>query len=179
VSKALFPFGVCDEPKIYPCCPAEQKSDLEHQANPVIRNFHKNRGKDQGDVLICSLWARGTDCIIDVHITPDVDAESNLSKDPDKVLTAHEREKKKKKYLEPCLEHFTLFVVSPNGLLGKEAKTLPKKILALLAEKWEKLYSEVCGYVNAHMSIAVYHTKVHSINVCYIPVPRSIALPVT
>jgi hypothetical protein len=107
-------------------------------------------------VLIHGLWARGTDCIIDVRIT-DVDAKSNLSKHSEKVLIVHEKEKKKK-YLEACLEqrrHFTPFVVSTDGLLGKEAKTLLKKILALLAKKWEKLYSEVCGYVNARMSIAI------------------------
>jgi hypothetical protein len=87
-------------------------------------------------VLIRGLWERGTDCIIDVRIT-DVDAKSNLSKHPKKVLIAQEKEKKKK-YLEACLEqrrHFTPFVESTDGLLGKEAKTLLKKILALLAEK--------------------------------------------
>jgi hypothetical protein len=47
------------------------------------------------------------------------------------------------------------FVVSTDGLLGKEAKTLLKKILALLVEKWEKSYSEVCGYFHARMSIAM------------------------
>jgi hypothetical protein len=46
-------------------------------------------------------------------------------------------------------------VVSINGLLGKESQTLLKKLSALLAEKWEKLYSEICGYVNARMSIAM------------------------
>jgi hypothetical protein len=48
-----------------------------------------------------------------------------------------------------------LFIVSTDRLLGKEAKTLPKKILALLAEKWEKLYSEVCGYADGCMNIAI------------------------
>jgi hypothetical protein len=32
---------------------------------------------------------------------------------------------------------------------------LLKKLSALLAEKWEKPYSEICGYVNARMSIAM------------------------
>jgi hypothetical protein len=96
-SKALFPSVLHDEPKIYPSqSPTEQKNDLEHQANPVIHNFHKNQGEDQGDVLICGLWAHITDCIIDIRIT-DVDAKSNLSKDPDKgLMTTHEWEKKKK-----------------------------------------------------------------------------------
>jgi hypothetical protein len=112
---------------------------------------------DRGDILIRGLWSRSTDCIIDVRIT-DVDAKSNRSKDSDKVLSDHEREKKKK-CLGACLEqrrHFSPFVVSTDGLvLGKEAKILLRKLSAMLAEKWEKPCSEVCGYVNARMSIAV------------------------
>jgi hypothetical protein len=53
------------------------------------------------------------------------------------VLKAHEREKKKK-YLEACLEqlrHFSPSVASTDGLLGKESRTLLKKLSALLAEK--------------------------------------------
>jgi hypothetical protein len=99
--------------------------------------------------LVQGLWARGTDCItIDVRIT-DVDAKSQQSKDPHKVLKAHEREKKKK-CLEACLEqrrHFSSFVASTDGLLGKESRTLLKKLPALPAEKWEKPYSKICGYV--------------------------------
>ena len=74
-----------------------------------------------------------------------------------KVLAQHEREKKKK-YLEPCLEqrrHFTPFVVSTDGLIGKEAKATLQRLSARLAEKWGKAYSQVCGFVNARMSIAI------------------------
>jgi hypothetical protein len=73
------------------------------------------------------------------------------------VLEAQEREKKRK-YLEPCVQqrrHFSPFVVSTDGMLGKEAKVLMRTLAARLAEKWEKPYSEVCGYVNARMSIAI------------------------
>ena len=97
------------------------------------------------------------DCILDVLVTEDVDAKSNRSKDPHKVLAAHEREEKKK-YLGACLEqcrHFSPSVVSTESLLGKEAKILLLKKLSLrLAEKWEKPYSEVCGFANAGMGIA-------------------------
>jgi hypothetical protein len=55
-----------------------------------------------------------------------VDAKSQQSKDPYKVLEAHEREKKKK-LLEACLKqqrrHFFPFVVSRNSLLSKESCT--------------------------------------------------------
>jgi hypothetical protein len=70
-----------------------------------------------------------------VRIT-DTDAKTYRSKDPAKVLAQHKREKKKK-YLEACLErrhHFTPFVVSANGMIGKEAKVMMKILLALLAE---------------------------------------------
>jgi hypothetical protein len=94
--------------------------------------------------------------MIDVRIT-DVDAKSNRSEDSDKVLSTHEREKKKKN-LGACLEqrrHFSPFVASADGLLGKEAKILLRKLSSMLAEKWEKPCSEICGCVNARMSIAI------------------------
>jgi hypothetical protein len=133
-----------------------QMSDLDQAKPPVTRNLHKNRDDLRGDLLLRGFWGRGTDCIIDVRVT-DTDAKSNISKDPAKVLEAHEKEKKRK-YLKSCLEqrrHFTPFVVSTDGLIGKEAKTLLKKLSSLLADKWEKPYSVVCGYVNAQMSIAI------------------------
>jgi hypothetical protein len=76
-----------------------------------------------------------------------------------KVLAVHEREKKKK-YLKPCLEqhhHFTSFIVSTDGMIRKESKILLKKVSTLFAEKWEKPYSEVCGFINAWMSIVIVH----------------------
>ena len=101
-------------------------------------------------------WETGTDCIIEVRIT-DTDANSNRSRDPMKILEENEREKKKK-YLSDCLQqrrHFTPYVVSTDGLIGKEGKTLLRKLSSLIAEKSGKCYSTVCGYVNARMSIAI------------------------
>jgi hypothetical protein len=112
-------------------------------ADPSVTRFYPRKG---GDVLNRGLWAHGTDCIIDVRVT-DLDAASNVTRYPDKVLEAHEKEKMKK-YLKPCLDqrrHFSPFVVSTDGLLGKEAKTFLKKLSCVLSEKWGKSYSEVCG----------------------------------
>jgi hypothetical protein len=39
--------------------------------------------------------------------------------------------------------------------LGKEAKILLSKLPAMLAKNWEKPCSELCGYVNARLSIAI------------------------
>ena len=57
--------------------------------------------------------------------------------DPAKVLESQEKEKKRK-YLEACLErrrHFTPFVCSVDGMLGREAKTFAKRLAAKLASK--------------------------------------------
>jgi hypothetical protein len=102
-------------------------------------------------------WARGTDCIIDVRVT-DSDAKSNLSKDPAKVLESSHEKEKKRKYLASCIaqrRYFTPFVISTDGLLGKEAKCLLKKLPTAQADKWEKPHAVVSGYVNARMSIAI------------------------
>ena len=109
-----------------------------------------------GDLLIRGLWSTGSDSIIDVRVT-NVDCRTQRDKDPEKVLATHERAKKKK-YLASCLEQrrsFIPFVVSADGLLGREASFLLQRLSALLAEKWDKPYSEVCGFVRARMSVAV------------------------
>jgi hypothetical protein len=155
-SRALIPSAVRDEPLINTSRPAVQMPEPDQSNHSVHRNFHENQGDNRGDILIRGLWEGGTDCIIDVRVT-DLDAKSSLSKDPAKVLENHEKEKKAK-YLEPCLKqrrHFTPFVVSTDGLLGEEAKSVLKKLSIALSVKWNKSYSEVRGYVNARMSIAI------------------------
>jgi hypothetical protein len=106
---------------------------------------------DRRDILI-----RGTDCIVDVRVT-DTDANSYCKCPLAKVIETQEKEKKRK-YLQNCLKqrcHFTPFVVSVDGLLGREAATFSKRLAAKLASKWQRNYSEVCGYVNARLSITI------------------------
>jgi hypothetical protein len=160
-SKALTPSAVRDEPSIYPHGRAAAKVPAEEtrktSKSPVNRPKSSSCDEDRGDLLIRGLWARGTDCIIDVRVT-DLDCKSNLSKDPHKVLAQHERAKKKKKYLEACTEqrrHFSPFAVSTDGVISKEARALLGRLSALLAEKWDQPYSVACGYVNAGMSITI------------------------
>ena len=63
------------------------------ELDPSTPALSRNRGEDRGDVFIRGLWDRGTYCIIDVRVT-DLDAKSNRSRDPAKVLESHEKEKK-------------------------------------------------------------------------------------
>jgi hypothetical protein len=62
-------------------------------------------------------------------------------------------------------------VVSTDGLLGKEAKVVLKRLALMLTEKWGKPYSEVCGYVNAQMSIAI--VRATHLCVCGLRIPTS------
>ncbi len=75
-SKAFFPSAVRDEPRIHTSRAAEPRSSPEKPESPAVKRlFQNNRTEDRGDILVRGLWARGTDCIIDVRIT-DVDAKS-------------------------------------------------------------------------------------------------------
>ena len=101
------------------------------------------------------LWNKSTDCIIDVRLT-DTDQSTYLTKSPSEVLEQHEKEKKTK-YAKKCLDQqrtFTPFVVTVDGMLGKEANSLLKHIAHLFVAKWDLTYSKVRGYLNAKISLA-------------------------
>jgi hypothetical protein len=77
------------------------------------------------------------------------------------VLESQEKEKKRQ-HLQPCLDerrHFTPFVCSVDGMLGREASTLAKRLSAKLATKWQGSHSQICGHVNARLSIAMVRAK--------------------
>jgi hypothetical protein len=51
--------------------------------------------------------------------------------------------------------HFTPFVLSVDGLLGREAQTFAKSLAAKLAGKWQRPYSQVAGYVKARLKMSI------------------------
>ena len=74
-----------------------------------------------------------------------------------KVLEAQEKEKKDK-YLRPCHERrkdFTPLVYSVDGMAGREAKGAEKRLASILANKWNKSYSQLVQYVRVRMAISV------------------------
>jgi hypothetical protein len=82
---------------------------------------------------------------------------------PTNICLPHDVQQKQEKvkrteYLRPCLEQrrsFVPFVVSKDGLLGREAKNLLKPIALRLTAKWEQPYSVVRGFVNARINLAI------------------------
>lgn len=149
-AKALKPSMVRAEPRILPGRATETTT-----AEAGTASVQKIDPADRGDLLIRGLWSRATECIIDVRIT-DLDAASACSRDSHKVLESHEKAKKRK-YLQACLDqrrHFSPFVLSTDGLFGKEAQTLMQRLAGKLADKWDRPYSHMCAFVRARMSIA-------------------------
>jgi len=134
-SRAFTPSAVWDELLIHPCpgCPVVTPTP---PAPSAFSSSPSIPSDDLGDLLIHGLWSYGTDCILDVWIT-NMDAKTYQSKDPLKVLSFHEKAKKKK-YLAPCLtqwHHFTPFIMSADGLLGHEADAVVCKLAFTYAEK--------------------------------------------
>jgi hypothetical protein len=131
--KAFTPSAVRDKPLI------RGRSTEKVDECPVRQTSANQPAKedDRGDILLQGFWARGTECIVDVRVT-DTDAALYRAQDPAAILKSQEKEKKRK-YLAACLEqrrHFTRpFVVSTDGMMGREASTFDKRLSAKLAEK--------------------------------------------
>jgi len=149
---ALTSAKVSYEPKIYygRDVPAGQATDTATQPNCTT-------GKEAwGDVLVHSLWEKGSGCVLDVRIT-DTDARSYQSISSQKVLERAAKVKKAK-YNEACLERrrsFMPLVYSVDGLACKEARAFEKRVASLLSSKWERSYSEMAGFVKSRMSLAI------------------------
>ena len=65
---------------------------------------------------------------------------------------------KKKKYNEAAAARhasFSPFVVSVDGYMGKEAKTVLSRVADKLSSSWGKSYAVVMGWVQARMSFAI------------------------
>ena len=95
-------------------------------------------------------------------------------KSNDKVLAGKEQEKKRK-YLAPCIanrRHFTPLVSSTDGLIGKEqGQTFTKRLAGLLSEKWRRPYSQVFGYGNGRLSIALVRATHCCLRGSHVPAP--------
>ncbi len=149
-ASAFTPSAVSDEPLI----PTSQdRNQGEANGNtttttvgPAIR----------GDVACRGFWTRGTTTIFDVRITDTTCGSYRRSHH--KVVLDNQEKEKKKKYNDACLQsrrNFTPLVFSVDGAMGTETRAATRRLAALLAGKWKRAYSELCGYVRSRISIAL------------------------
>ena len=68
----------------------------------------------------------------------------------------------KKKYEAACHERrrdFTPLVYSVDGVPCEEARSAERRLAGLLAQKWERNYSEMCGYVRTRLSLSIIRSQ--------------------
>lgn len=146
------PSNVRDEPLIHPCRGTTELRDSTSGIEMEIQ--------ERGDLLVRGFWTQNTDCIIDVRIC-DVNQPSYLVRKPSSIIKSSENDKKRK-YLDACLEqrrHFTPFVVSCEGLFGKEADFFMKRLAKKLADKWKRPYSTTISLLRTRFAINLVRSK--------------------
>lgn len=134
-----------------------RKEEFEKENNGTL--VINNTG-DRADVSVRGVFQVGTQCSLDVRIT-NLDTKSQRNRDPMKALASHEKQKKTK-YLQALLDqrrHFVPFVISCDGIFGKEASSFLQTLSGKLAGKWKRPYSVVRTYVNSRISIATARTN--------------------
>lgn len=128
---------------------------------------------DRGDILVRSLWERGKHCVIDVRVT-DLNSKTHLPLEPSKCLHNQERDKKRR-YLKAChaqRRDFSPFVISTEGLLGKEARAILKRIASQLSIRWDRPYSVIMNFVKTRLAFAITKASHLCIRGSRVPVSR-------
>jgi hypothetical protein len=125
-----------------PTPPAEKKTTQPHlqtklhpPANKVMRVHMVSGSVAELPSLMCG--------------SGNFQSRSYRNKDYQKVLAQQEKEKKNQ-YLCPCLERrkdFTPLVYSVDGIAGREAKNVEKRLTYHLLEKWHKQLPQMVYYV--------------------------------
>ena len=148
---------VLSEPKIFT---GREEQFVKGSVDGTVRGLNGRNVKvkwgKKGDMLVKNFWAPGTECIFDVQVT-DTDQPSYLRMDPKKALETLAAAKKNK-YLSACLlqrRHFTPLLISVDGLMESEGEAYCQRLASKLADKWQKPYSSVMGYVKSRLSIAL------------------------
>lgn len=147
---------VVDEPYIFHGRDVPCPAGATAAAISSGKNGRQAESDSRGDISVDGFWKSSATCVFDVRIT-DVKAPSYRGASPLSVLKRHEREKKKM-YLEPCLErrrHFTPLVYSAEGMPGRETRAAEKRLASALADKLDRSYSEMVGWVRQRMAMAV------------------------
>ena len=123
---------------------------------PTVREGTTNAEGLRADISVRGVYENQVEASLDIRVT-DTDAESFKLKSVLQVLKSQEMDKKRK-YKKPCEErrwHFTPFICSVDGALGKEALGFLKRLAHKLAIKWHSNYSVVMGFVRARVSLAI------------------------
>ena len=109
----------------------------------------------RGDILIRGLWDRHTYNIIDIKLG----FEANTCRfEPLAALLYWWEKIKKDKHGKHChgeQKHFSRFVISVDGMIGRETLVVLMNLSQLLAEKIYQLIFHVQGWINGRIAISI------------------------
>ena len=123
---------------------------------PVVKDVDDGFGSLVADLGVRGLWQPQVMGLIDVRVV-DTDAPSYVGKPVEAVLNMAEKEKKTKYNgaSEERRASFSPFVVSTDGFMGREASFLIKHLAERLADRWQRHYGEVKGWLKARLLFSV------------------------
>ena len=114
--------------------------------------------------MIRGLWDRQAEAIIDVKLG-DADADS-YKYEPTAALLAWWETIKKDKHGKHCHDqrkHFSPFVLSVDGMLGREALVVLANLNQIMAAKMDEPILHVWGWINGGISISFVISYSHMI----------------
>ena len=122
--------------------------------------------------MIRGLWDRQAEAIIDVTLG-DADADSYRFESMAALLAQWNKIKKDKhgKHCHDQQKHFYPFVLSVDGMLGREALAVLANLSRLMAAKMDEPISHVLGWINGRIIIAVVRSYSRMIRVAQLPSP--------
>ena len=140
--------NVCDEPQINHIAPLEGEMNAMKEKNSS-RIIRVSRWKALRIVVICQFMVFGIGALIAPYMFVSVMSIRPPIKLVNLPRLQNRQKMTKRRYFKPCLKqrrHFTPFVVSCEGLLGKEVDTFLKHLSKKLADKWRRPYSRAVSF---------------------------------
>uniref|UniRef100_A0A1X7SKP0 Reverse transcriptase domain-containing protein n=1 Tax=Amphimedon queenslandica TaxID=400682 RepID=A0A1X7SKP0_AMPQE len=123
---------------------------------PIVREGDNNTPALIADLAVRGVWTAQTEALFDVRVI-DTDAQSYSCQTPPAVLTAAEKEKKRK-YSAACEERRALFTplcVSVDGLMGKECTKFIQRLADRLSLAWHRDYSTTINWIRTRLLFAI------------------------
>ena len=149
------------------CNNVQIESDLQEITTKTMTKRTANTAEGAGlDVTANGVWGgRRERMYIDVRVFNPF-APSNRQMSLDKCFSKHEKVKKRAyEHRVREVEHasFVPLVMSATGSMAREATNFYKRLVSLLAEKWDQTYNETLHWLRCLISFSLLRSAIQCI----------------
>ena len=158
-STGFSPSNARDEPLTHSCRDSDHEASISKARDGQI-GLAAELNSDRGGTLIRCFWSRDADYTADTRAC-GANQLSHESRASEAVIKSVEINKKRK-CLGLCLEqrrHFTPFVASCEGMMGKEAGAFVHRLAQRLSKKWHRPHSRTVGFIRLRFAISLVRAK--------------------